>query len=304
MSTTADKIAKMNQSDIPESSTKEVETCLFCWDYQEYHPTKDWAQTKAEIIRKGFAKTFGMDIGNIPVADNPAECYHNRDTKDARILKDGSMKTYYFINSALWTIYFDFNTMWYGVCDCDVENPIEVLRLFADPDTMDFVLLRQYDNEREEMTELFCDSHNKEFTINTALEIFDAISERLETTDIDEFAKDLEKHFPEKHGNLSSNAKMDFLNSYWKFQLLYDEYCYSRKLFRNLDREWLKSLQNNFAYTEKRHSRFKPENVTNNMQFVSEDKAKFDEWKKHAEKEIGRNLIHKSFGNNIIELWK
>lgn len=147
---TAEKIARINGSFTkPEEPRQEL--CVFCdkhpW-YDKYPPI----QLLYQVVRKAIQTGYKIEIR---VVDDPDLCYHNQNSEAGKWLVTSSLENFSFIeNAILFQTSLDYNTMWHGVADVDVRNPLELIDLFSDMDVLEFVLLRNHDLRVSEEIEI------------------------------------------------------------------------------------------------------------------------------------------------------
>jgi len=161
----------------------------------------------------------------------------------------------------------DFDNMGYGfnAVDVDTHRPGELIKLFSDFETMEFVLKRYYDV-------------------------------RIERNDFSSF------FWLDYDGKLWEGHKIIESGKYWHKQAkFFTSYRNALSIFKSIDTDWLHLLNpkdydwyKTISEARARHFDFKIVNIDKNMHFVNPEREKFKQWLSKAEADLGRKLVYKS----------
>ncbi|MGI0022095.1 MAG: hypothetical protein ACRD9Q_04455, partial [Nitrososphaeraceae archaeon] len=188
-----------------------------------------------------------------------------------------------FINQAIFkTGYLDLHRFgcrdWINV---EYDNHEEVIRLLADLDRMDFVLLRYLDDKKEEIRRLYEHSIKKE--------------------DPELIKKFFEK--PKDFSIIDSEEKMHLINREIELKNLDVAFNNAREILRDVGSEFILSLNPNDCDVNKKTRHEFGRHLGNqylvglnaNKRFVEEDYQEFKKWLASAEEILGKKFTSKNF---------
>ena len=242
-------------NDIQKSLDGVKETCVLCHKMEGMSCYSDRKDIVQNLVKHSFLSPLGFK--------NCTQKTHEL----TKYYKEELSNVIHFIWQSLEQCKRDFHNMGFGfnAVDVDINRPTELIKLFLDLDSMEFVSKRYYDLKIE----------RNEFGGGGIIVYDDKIWKGHTVIESGSYLED----------------KARFITSYRN----------AINIFESIDKEWLALLDpeqydwfKTIPEARARHFGFVIENIDKNMQFVNEDREKYKQWLVKAEDELGRKLVYKS----------
>lgn len=277
-----DKLEDTQQSKTPEPQPLEKKsTCIFC---SEPNHTRIPDNILVEVIRVGFENISQAKIERMAPSES---CRHNNDL----MLKSMSLELYNFLNYTInYQMYFDFSHEPYGICDIDTHRRGELIELFKDHDTLQFILMRTLDEKLAEMKKYIPEIDGPE-----QYKHFISFVESLD-------AEDWWNHQTDEMSRIPDDIKSQYirhsnhLTEMSNYEKIHDNLF---RLIKSIPHDVLDSLAEKHTIHDsaRRHMSDSRHNLEANPETKEKFLSDFSNWLTAAEKKIGRRHVYRNFGD-------